>query len=380
MARIFPSRVLGCVQTSHLNFCFGLSVGLVISFLIASFSSLQTPLILTRKYAANQFDSYLSSRSLQEVAGTYEEMHEEMDKRLSKNEVKEVLFEDDHKHHDDDAVARKLAEEIRILCWVMTGPQNLDKKAIHVKKTWGKRCTKLIFFSSVTNNTFPTIGLNVSEGREHLTGKTMQAFKYVHDNFFDEADWFMKADDDTYFIMENLRYFLSSQDKMEPVYFGHHFKTIVRQGYYSGGAGYILSKETLRRLATTGQDPKFCRQDGGAEDAELGKCMQNLGVRTANSTDALGRSRFHCFDPETHLMGGYPNWYYKYDANGAKKGLESISDYSVSFHYIKPESMYSLEFFVYHLRPYGIVVGNQDLNRRVTSYTKNATQSDIVKN
>lgn len=74
-------------------------MGLVISFLIASFSSLQTPLILTRKYAANQFDSYLSSRSLQEVAGTYEEMHEEMDKRLSKNEVKEVLFEDDHKHH-----------------------------------------------------------------------------------------------------------------------------------------------------------------------------------------------------------------------------------------------------------------------------------------
>lgn len=201
----------------------------------------------------------------------------------------------------------------------MTGPQNLDKKAVHVKKTWGKRCTKLIFFSSVTNETFPTIGLNISEGREHLTGKTMRAFKYVYDHFFDEADWFMKADDDTYFIMENLRYFLSSRDKMEPVYFGHHFKTIVRQGYYSGGAGYILSKETLKRLATTGQDPKFCRQDGGAEDAELGKCMQNLGVKTANSTDALGRSRFHCFDPETHLMGGYPNWYYKYDANGAKK-------------------------------------------------------------
>lgn len=62
------------------------------------------------------------------------------------------------------------------------------------------------------------------------------------------------------------------------------------------------------------------------------------------------------------------------------QGLESISDYSVSFHYIKPESMYSLEFFVYHLRPYGIVAGNQDLNRRVTSYTKNATQSDKVKN
>ncbi|XP_062598276.1 glycoprotein-N-acetylgalactosamine 3-beta-galactosyltransferase 1-like isoform X2 [Saccostrea cucullata] len=355
-------KALGCFHASHLNFCFGLSVGLVISFIIASFSSLQTPFIVTRKYAAEKFDSYLSSRSLQEVAKSYDEMHEDMDKRVTQEDIRGVNFDDEHKHLDNDNVARKLAEQIRVLCWIMTGPQNLEKKAIHVKKTWGKRCTKLIFFSSVTNNTFPTIGLNISEGREHLTGKTMRAFKYVFDHYYDEADWFMKADDDTYFIMENLRYFLSSRDKMEPVYFGHHFRTIVRQGYYSGGAGYILSKETLRRLGTTGQDPKFCRQDGGAEDAELGKCMQNLGVKTANSTDALGRSRFHCFDPETHLNGGYPNWYYKYDANGARKGLDSISDYAISFHYVGPRKMYGLEFFVYHLRPYGIFNGLQNLN------------------
>ena len=90
---------LGCFQTSHLNFCFGLSVGLVISFLIASFSSLQTPLLMTRKYAAHQFDSYLSSRSLQEVGGTYDEMHDDLDKRLSNSDVKEVRFDDEHQHH-----------------------------------------------------------------------------------------------------------------------------------------------------------------------------------------------------------------------------------------------------------------------------------------
>lgn len=92
---------LGCFQTSHLNFCFGLSVGLVISFLIASFSSLQTPLLMTRKYAAHQFDSYLSSRSLQEVGGTYDEMHDDLDKRLSNSDVKEVRFDDEHQHHGD---------------------------------------------------------------------------------------------------------------------------------------------------------------------------------------------------------------------------------------------------------------------------------------
>lgn len=81
----------------------------------------------------------------------------------------------------------------------------------------------------------------------------------------------------------------------------------------------MLSKEAMRRYGTKANDSSICRQDGGAEDAELGHCMEKLGVRTANSTDSMGRSRFHCFDPETHLFGGYPDWYYQYDANGAKK-------------------------------------------------------------
>ena len=214
---------------------------------------------------------------------------------------------------------QELTAKVRILCWVMTSPQNLDKKAQYVKKTWGKRFDVLLFMSSVTNDTFPTIGLNVSEGRSHLTAKTMLAFRHVYEHYLDKADWFMKADDDTYVIVENLRYFLKDKNTNDPVFFGHHFVTNVKQGYFSGGAGYVISKEALRRFGKVKTGTSFCKKDGGSEDVEFARCMEYLGVKTGSSIDAKGNSRFHCFDTLTHLRGGYPQWYYSYDEFGAKK-------------------------------------------------------------
>jgi glycoprotein-N-acetylgalactosamine 3-beta-galactosyltransferase len=76
--------------------------------------------------------------------------------------------------------------------------------------------------------------------------------RYLYDNHFDEADWFLKADDDTYIVMENLRYMLQPYNSSQPIFFGCKFKPYVKQGYMSGGAGYVLSKEALRRFATKG--------------------------------------------------------------------------------------------------------------------------------
>ena len=68
----------------------------------------------------------------------------------------------------------------------------------------------------------------------------------------DEADWFLKSDDDSYIIMENLRSFLRSHNPLDPLQFGCKLIQIVPKGYMSGGAGYVLSKEALKRFVTVG--------------------------------------------------------------------------------------------------------------------------------
>ncbi len=218
---------------------------------------------------------------------------------------------------DKSGVANRLYEEVRVLCWIMTMPQNLQKKSIHINATWGPRCNKILYMSDKEDPDFPAVGLNTTLGRDHLTAKSMHAFDYVYKHHLDDADWFLKADDDTYVIVENLRYMLSAHSPEDPVIFGHHFKVIVKQGYFSGGGGYVMSREALRRFGK--RDVSLCRNDHGAEDVEIGRCMERLGVKAGDSRDGLGRSRFHCFSPASHIHGNYPPWYYMYDKYGAKK-------------------------------------------------------------
>ncbi|XP_049778419.1 glycoprotein-N-acetylgalactosamine 3-beta-galactosyltransferase 1-like isoform X1 [Schistocerca nitens] len=287
-------------------------------------------------------------------------------------------------HKDEDKVARKLAQKVRVLCWVMTSPKNHNLKARHVKATWGHRCNKLLFMSSTNDTSLPTVKLPVKEGRDHLWAKTKEAFRYVYNHHLNDADWFMKADDDTYVIVENLRYMLSAHKPTDPLYFGCRFKPYVKQGYMSGGAGYVLSREAVRLFVEDGlPDKKKCRQDhGGAEDVEMGKCLEAVGVKAADSRDSLGRGRFFPFVPEHHLIPGHTDknfWYWNYIYYESKEGLECCSDSAVSFHYVSPNHMYVLEYLIYHLRPYGITHYVEEQVSSDEPITEKASDSGTLK-
>ncbi|XP_038044727.1 glycoprotein-N-acetylgalactosamine 3-beta-galactosyltransferase 1-like [Patiria miniata] len=241
------------------------------------------------------------------------------------------------------------SKEVRVLCWIMTSPSSLRPKATHVKQTWGPRCDVTLYMSTQADPEFPAIGLDVSEGRDNLWNKTRTAFRYVYRHHFQDADWFMKADDDTYVVVDNLRYFLRDKNSSAPLYYGHNFTPYVKQGYMSGGAGYVLSREALKRFAEA-DNYRCSKQDYKAEDVGMGFCMQSLDVIAGDSRDSLNRSRFLPLSLVDFVNNHLPDWYHKYRKYEIPQGPSCCSDYLISCHYMTSYDMHLLDFVVYHLR------------------------------
>ena len=68
-------------------------------------------------------------------------------------------------------------QSIKVLCLIMTQPNNTRTKARAVKETWGKRCSKLLFISSFPDRRLPALGFNTPEGLIKL--RNNKTFKKV---------------------------------------------------------------------------------------------------------------------------------------------------------------------------------------------------------
>ena len=183
--------------------------------------------------------------------------------------------------------------------------------------TWAKDCDKyrfiLKFNSSLAtnesyefNDPFPILQPAYLEVDQYdkLTDKVYRSFQAIYSKYND-YDWYLKADDDTFVFVDNLKKFLKTKNSSKPVTYGYDFKTIVDRGYHSGGGGYVLSKEALNRLqAKLYENYAFCRNTG-VEDTDVGTCLRLLGVYPDKSIDDEGRERFHTLSLTAHLLGKY---------------------------------------------------------------------------
>lgn len=172
-------------------------------------------------------------------------------------------------------LADVLYQEVKVLCWIMISPKFHLTRGVHIRDTWGRRCNKLLFMSSTADPEIDSIALPVTEKINHLWSKTKEAFKYIHEHHLNDADWFLKADDDTYMIMENARHMLSQFQPSTAFYFGHRMLGIVGNdsldGFMQGGA-YILSRKAVQKFVKV--LPNCRKQDGWAEDRFMGEKNQ----------------------------------------------------------------------------------------------------------
>jgi glycoprotein-N-acetylgalactosamine 3-beta-galactosyltransferase len=231
-----------------------------------------------------------------------------------------------NKSNDDDRLKPNKIPP-RIFCIILTQPKNLLEKAKNIFNSWANKCDEHLFVSVViiTKNNLTsqssleyttTFGMRVlqpfghyNESYNELTDKVYLTIKDVYKRYnIYNYDWFLKADDDTFILMDNLRLFLNDKNANQPITYGFNFKDMVEEGYHSGGAGYLLSRNAFRRLGSKlNRNYDFC-PNSGIEDIDVAKCLRQLKVHLGNSTDSKGRERFHPLSIYNHYQGYFPDW------------------------------------------------------------------------
>eukprot|EP00039_Didymoeca_costata_P000799 m.47309 g.47309 ORF g.47309 m.47309 type:complete len:559 (+) comp10479_c0_seq2:99-1775(+) len=238
----------------------------------------------------------------------------------------------------------------KVLCWVLTQPTAHDDKATAVNRTWGQRCDYLLFITSETIDDLPTIVLDLGgpESRAKLWTKTKAAWMYVFKHYLNSADWFVKADDDTYISMDHLKAFLVKYNASEAKFLGRYFAVEGRpaRSYYSGGSGIVMSREALRLLGNAVlYDPlTWGKQEKGPEDILTADAMRRIHILPEDTKDSHGRQFFLPLGPgaERNRKFADPSfWFYRWSRD-ARVGKECCSEKWIAGHYIRYPDMYKL--------------------------------------
>ncbi|CAH8585325.1 unnamed protein product [Schistosoma haematobium] len=267
----------------------------------------------------------------------------------------------------DVSYAQNLANKINIYCYILTEPQSHLTKAYHVQTTWARRCTRFGFISSKAEKLMKMLAVDRTQNYvKHSWISMRETLRALHKQTY-KAAYFLKADDTTYVIMENLRNALEYTDPRKPFIMGHIYKIRPNEFTLSGSFGYVLSRSALELIVLKGLDKLA---DCGPiqhvrEDIQISKCAKALGIEFKDSIDMFGMSRFSNVTIN-NLFGTFNNsnnnsgtiqWDpIKTDYTQAVYDLKKLpaSPLLISFGGLMPVKMYILEYLIYHLRPVGI--------------------------
>lgn len=155
--------------------------------------------------------------------------------------------------------------------------------------------------------TVPFVHLNISDKYELITNKAIETMKYIYDNHLNDFDWYLRANDDTFIIMENLKTFLADKCPDSKKMYGKALRYFMKEpfirefsgenidkGFIQGGAGWLISRESLKLfIETMRKDSQFCvMKRGQLEDQEICNCFRRINILTSDSRDREYKERF----------------------------------------------------------------------------------------
>lgn len=233
------------------------------------------------------------------------------------------------------------------LFWILTAPKYEGTRVMEIISSWGRMVPpdSLIFLGASINRTVRTgqrlLALPTAPEKKAL--KELLGWRMVVD-MFPERDWYVKGDDDTYFVVDNLNRYLEGFDPLLPYFLGCKFHLGGPGGvqYVSGGAGYVLSREAAGRMAAA-VAWRCIRFYGQLSEGDLAasQCLQTVGVVPEDTRDEQGRQRFHAFPYHYHLnwdkfrLSTMKFWYHDWIWGPEAEGDDCCGDETtVSFHYM----------------------------------------------
>ena len=262
----------------------------------------------------------------------------------------------------------------RLLCMVLTTPVNYLTKTVHVQATWGRRCDTLLFLSSSERinpdtgrriqddllppdllKNLPLLELDGLLGTWNLWGKVKVGLTIIWADYKGQFDFMIKADDDTFLIVDNLKHLLSQLSPSEPLILGHHLEDRGVE-YLSGGAGYVLSHAAVKEIVEvglSGDNPCHLPHPVGREvevypneDLQMGKCAKLLNIKFQSSV-VMGQSTFLLYIVQTHIIPSLRRQWWLDRTKECRERVDCVSPTLISMHYVLPELMYVYDYFAY---------------------------------
>ena len=189
--------------------------------------------------------------------------------------------------------ANKLHANKFLYIGVMTASKYLDTRAWAVNQTWASDIPGHVEFYTSFKEAKSSEGRTKQMPMRVLHGikddeyppqkKVFAMLRYMYENYVDEYEWFMRADDDVYIRTGRLIEFLRTLDSSDDMVVGHggtgktqemnKLGLMENECYCLGGPGVIMSRSVLKKIT-----PNFerCLNEtvSDHEDVELGRCIR----------------------------------------------------------------------------------------------------------